>query len=305
MKIAVITPISHLNLNSILKEKGKVYYLENGSFTEVRNLLLEKKIDVILCNPNKQDYLIDKSLLDKTKVSVINTCSTGLNHIDIEYCKKNRIKILSLTKDFELINNLPSTSELAFSLMLCLLRKIPKSINHVSNYKWDYLPYVGNQLMDLKVGIIGYGRLGKFMVNYCKAFGAKVFIYDPYKNASNVDSLEELFSICKVISLHVHVNNETKYLIDKKVIEYSKNSPYLINTSRGEIVNEEDIVNALKDKKLGGYGTDVIEDEFGTIRKSPIIKAMNDGLNVIVTPHIGGMTFEGQMKAYKWAINKL
>ena len=80
---------------------------------------------------------------------------------------------------------------------------------------------------------------------------------------------------------------------------------YLINTSRGEIVNEEDIVQSLNNKNLLGYSTDVIEDEFNDITNSPIIKAMNEGKNIIITPHIGGMTIEGQTKAYKWSINKL
>ena len=80
---------------------------------------------------------------------------------------------------------------------------------------------------------------------------------------------------------------------------------YIINTSRGEIVKEEDVVKALNNGKLIGYGTDVIENEFDNIKDSPIIKAMNKGKNVIVTPHIGGMTTEGQTKAYKWSIDKL
>ena len=85
----------------------------------------------------------------------------------------------------------------------------------------------------------------------------------------------------------------------------SKKNPYIINTSRGEIVVEYDIVNALESGLISGYGTDVIENEFDELTKSPIIQAMNKGKNIIVTPHIGGMTIEGQTKAYKWSIDKL
>jgi D-3-phosphoglycerate dehydrogenase / 2-oxoglutarate reductase len=94
-------------------------------------------------------------------------------------------------------------------------------------------------------------------------------------------------------------------MISKKLLGLSKKGLYLINTSRGEIVNEEDIVQSLNNKNLLGYGTDVIEDEFNDITNSPIIKAMNEGKNIIITPHVGGMTIEGQTKAYKWSINKL
>ena len=114
-----------------------------------------------------------------------------------------------------------------------------------------------------------------------------------------------MFVNCDVISLHVHVTNETKYMINKKLLGLSKKDLYIINTSRGEIVNENNIVEALKNKKLSGYGTDVVEHEFNDLKKSPIINAMNEGENIIVTPHIGGMTIEGQTKAYKWSISKL
>ena len=306
MKIAVITPINHLpGVNELIESKGEVFYLETGSKNRVRNLLLKNKIDVIICNPNQQDYKIDAELLNDSNVSLINTCSTGMNHIDVNYCEEKNIKIFSLTKDFELIKNLPSTSELAFGLMMSLLRKIPESINHVKDYKWDYLPFLGRQVMDLKIGIVGHGRLGQFMETFCKAFNAKVFIFDPYKDSSNINSIEELFKVCDVVSLHVHVNKETTNMINKNVLLCAEKPVYLINTSRGEIVNELDVIDALKSGKLSGYGTDVIEDEFGSIINSPIIKGMNEGLNIIVTPHTGGMTIEGQTKAYKWAINKL
>ena len=304
-KIAVITPIVHLKgIYDLLLTKGDVFLLEKGNKNQVKKLLLEKDINVIVCNPNHQNYKIDEELLNGTQVNIINSCSTGLNHIDLEYCKKNNIKIQCHKNDYELINQLPSTSELAFGLMLSLLRNIPECNNHVSGYYWDYTQFMGRQVKDLKIGIIGYGRLGKMMEGYCKSFGAKTFIYDPYVNISQT-SLEVMFKKCDVISLHVHVTDETKYMINQKLLGLSKKGLYLVNTSRGEIVNEEDIVQSLNNKNLLGYGTDVIEDEFNDITKSPIIKAMNEGKNIIVTPHIGGMTIEGQTKAYKWSINKL
>lgn len=304
MKIAVITPVKHLSdIEDLLSTKGEIFYLEEGTKSEVRDLLLKENIDTILCNPNQQTYKIDQELLDNTVVSLINTCSTGMNHIDQEYCKLNGIKIYSLTQDYELINNLPSTSELAFGLLLDLMRNITISNNEVKQNKtWDYLPFVGQQMKDFKIGIVGYGRLGKMMAKYCKAFDAEVYIYDPYSEESNVKELEDLFQICDAVSLHVHVTNETKYMINYNLLSY--NVKFLINTSRGEIVNELDVIKALKENKLCGYGADVIEDEFGNIKNSPFFSLENSKLNYIFTPHVGGMTIQGQTKAYKWAINK-
>tara|TARA_R110002167_G_scaffold234059_2_gene439251 strand:+ start:1562 stop:2485 length:924 start_codon:yes stop_codon:yes gene_type:complete len=305
-RIAVITPTSHLKgINDLLESKGDVFYLENNpNKSKVKELIKNKKIDTIICNPNQQSFKIDKHLLENTKIKTINSCSTGLNHIDLDYCQSQNIEIQCHKNDYELINQLPSTSELAFGLMLSLLRNIPNCINHVSKYGWDYTQFMGRQVKDLKVGIIGYGRLGKMMEGYCKAFNAETFIYDPYVDSHQI-SLEQMFQICDVISLHVHVTDETKHMINKKLFGLVKKDLYLINTSRGEIVFEKDVVDALQENKLAGYGTDVVEDEFGDITTSPIIKAMNEGNNIIITPHIGGMTIEGQTKAYEWSIKKL
>jgi D-3-phosphoglycerate dehydrogenase len=303
-KIAVITPVSHLEgIVELLESKGNVFLYETANKLEVKQALLKHQINTIVCNPNQQTYKIDEELLGGTKVTLINTCSTGMNHIDIDYCNDNNIEIQCHKNDLELINQLPSTSELAFGLMLSLLRKIPNCQKHVSGYNWDYTQFMGRQIKDLNIGIIGYGRLGKMMFNYCKAFGANVYVYDPYVSHT-FSNLEEIFTKCDVISLHVHVTDETKYMINKDLFGYINKDCYIINTSRGEIVNEKDIVEGLKSKTITGYGTDVIEHEFDDLAKSPIIDAMNSGENVIVTPHIGGMTIEGQTKAYTWAINK-
>jgi D-3-phosphoglycerate dehydrogenase len=304
-KIAVITPVRHLKgVVDLLQSKGDVVFYETASKEEVRGLLLQTTVDTLVCNPNQQTYKIDKELLENTSIKTINSCSTGLNHIDLDYCKKNNIEIQCHKNDYELINQLPSTSELAFGLMLSLLRNIPECNNHVSKYNWDYTQFMGRQVKDLQIGIIGYGRLGKMMDKYCKAFGAQTFIYDPYVNTPQTP-LEQIFQKCDIISLHVHVTDETKYMINKNLFGFIKKDCYIINTSRGEIVNENDIVEGLKSSIITGYGTDVIENEFDDLTKSPIIKAMNSGENVIITPHIGGMTIEGQTKAYKWSINKL
>lgn len=314
MKIGVITPVSHLpGIVELLSTKGQVFYLESASKQETREFILKNNIETIICNPNQQTYKIDAELLKHSAVTLINTCSTGLNHIDIEYCKDNGINIYSLTKDYELIEQLSSTAELAFGLMLSLLRSIPQSNTDVRLGYWDYTKFVGRQVKDLTIGIIGYGRLGKMMFNYCSAFGMNVLVYDPYKKDEMDDAfllnhyveLKTIAERCDVISLHVHVSDTTLYMIDEDFIGNCKKKPYIINTSRGEIVNEIDIVNALQQHILSGYGTDVIEDEFGDITNSPIFKAMNKGFNIITTPHIGGMTQEGQVKAYTWAITKL
>ena len=193
--------------------------------------------------------------------------------------------------------------------MLSLLRKIPFSFDSVKNYEWNYEKYIGRQVKDFNLGVIGYGRLGKMMVNYGLAFGMNVYVYDPYqkveiKNVNQV-MLNELLINSDVISLHVHVTDETRKIVNQNFINKMKNNSYLINTSRGELVDESEILKNLENGKLAGYGTDVIADEFDDIKKSILIESSkNEKYNIVITPHIGGMTYEGQNKAFYHAMNK-
>ena len=301
MRILCLTPIKHLDgIFEHLSSFGSVDYKPDLNFGDFSNFNIED-YDVIFCNPNKQNYKLNESILHKFNGTIL-TASTGLNHIDVDYCKTNNIKVMSHTTDYELLNELPSTSELAFGLMLSVVRNIPRSFEDVKNNGWDYDRFMGHQLKGKTIGIVGLGRLGTMMYNYCNAFGMKTIIHDPYKGWNNLDLM---LRESDVISLHVHVTDETRGMINKKFLTHMKKNSYIINTSRGEIVNEYDIVDALRSGKLKGYATDVIEDEYGNRENSPILNGVKRGLNIIVTPHVGGMTWEGQQKAYMWSIDKL
>lgn len=310
LKILVITPIEHLNETfNLMKSFDYIYkpYLNKNELIEI--LKNDKSINALFTNPNKQGYILDEEVFQNSNIKIINTASTGTNHIDKVYCKNNNIKIFSLTKDYDLINQLTSTSELAFGLMISLLRKIPFSFDSVKNYEWNYEKYIGRQVKDFNLGVIGYGRLGKMMVNYGLAFGMNVYVYDPYQNVEieNVNQvmLNELLINSDVVSLHVHVTDETRKIVNQNFIDKMKNNSYLINTSRGELVDESEILKNLENGKLAGYGTDVIADEFDDIKKSILIESSkNEKYNIVITPHIGGMTYEGQNKAFYHAMNK-
>jgi len=303
MKIICITQVKHLDgVYDLLEEFGNITYVPDITKEELKSTLFETKTKYLFTNPNKQSFILDEEVLKDSNIKVINTCSTGTNHIDMKYCKENNIEVWHLARDYELINQLPSTAEHAFGLMLSLLRKIPMSFHSVRDGNWDYEPYIGRQLKGLTVGIIGYGRLGKMMETYCHAFGMTVKIHDPYEG---YDDLNLVLRESDVISLHVHVTDKTVGMINGNTIKRMKKKPYLINTSRGEIVYEKKVIEAIEEGKLSGYATDVITDEFGNIHNSKLVEfSMNPTNNVIITPHVGGMTWEGQTKAYKWAINK-
>ena len=301
MKILCLTPIKHLDgIYEHLERYGRVYYSPDLNKEDFTYFDMDE-YDVIFCNPNKQKYVLDKDTLGVFRGTIL-TASTGLNHIDIKYCKEVGIKVLSHKEDMELLNQLPSTAELAFTLMSSMVRNIPSSFDDVKNGGWDYDKFMGHQLQGKSVGIIGYGRLGKMMNKYCWVFGMRVIAYDPYVFEDGYD-LDYVLENSDIISLHVHVTDETRHMINKKTLGKMKKNSYIVNTSRGEIVNEKDVIKSLEDGHLKGYATDVVDDEFGNIKNSELIKRTED-LNIIVTPHIGGMTKEAQEIAYNGVINK-
>jgi len=308
MKILCITPIKHIDgVYKKLQSYGELIYEPKIDKDELKNLLNQTNADYLFTGPSKQNFILDEEVLKDSNVKVINTASTGLNHIDLNYCKENNIDVWSLKEDYELINDLPSTSELAFGLMMSLMRKIPQSFDSVKDGNWDYEPFVGHQIKGKTVGVIGYGRLGKIMCDLFYGWGVKLLASDPYERITTARGvpLDELLEKSDVVFLHTHVTDETRGMVDEEFISYMKEGSYLINTARGELVDEVAIIESIKVGHLKGYGTDVIKDEFGDIQNSKLVEfSMNPNNNVVITPHIGGMTIEGSTKAYHWAVNK-
>ncbi len=307
--ILCITPVKHLEgVYEEMSKYGNIIYKPNIKESQlITTLSKNKNINIIYCNPNRQNFRLEKTNLEKSSIKAIFTASTGTNHIDIEYCNSKKIKIVSYKKDKKIINKLPSTSELAVGLMISLIRNIPRSFDSVKKKKWDYYPFIGRELKSLTIGIIGYGRLGKFMARFCKGLGMKVLISDPLVNSKKIKkvNLKNLIKRCDVLSLHVHLNYSTHKMLNKNNLLFSKKKPYIINTSRGEIVDEKDIYYLLKNQKISGYATDVLEHEFSILNRSYILKGIRENLNIIVTPHIGGMTFEGSKRAWMNSMKKL
>lgn len=317
LRIGVMTPVDHIEgIPELIDSLGDRYDVPEEKI-DARNYILEKNLNVLICNPNKQGFIIDKEFLEDTGIVVINSCSTGLNHIDMDYCKQMNIEVQHHKNDIVLLDQLPSTAELAFSLLTNIVRKVSLAKEHILEGGWNYTGYMGHQIRGMNIGIVGYGRLGKMMYNFCDAFGANLKVYDPYLDISNIEhtkrdafmlnhyssDISNLFEWATAISLHIHVTDETKELVNKDLLSLVKDL-YLVNTSRGAVVNETDIVEALENGNLAGYGTDVLVDEY-TMDWSPIVDLMKNNYNVVVTPHVGGMTWEGQHKAYHWSISKL
>ena len=249
------------------------------------------------------NYRIDKKWFDAMpKLKLIAWQGTGLNHIDIKAMKERGIKLISLRGRKGFLKNIPSTAEEAMALLLALVRNIPWSFDAAKGGSWNRMPWRGRQLYQKTIGLVGFGRLGRIMSRYAKAFGMHVIAYDPYvssglmKNAGVAKvSLVKLLKESDVISLHALLTDENYGMINERHLRAMKPSAVLINTARGELIAKGAIERALSKKWIAGAALDVIWDERSDgshLKNNPLMEYAKKNKNLIIVPHIGGATFE-------------
>ena len=210
-----------------------------------------------------------------------------------------------------MINKFTATSELGFCLLLSIIRGMISSFNDAKKGIWSRDTNVGFQLKDKTIGIIGLGRLGKISAKIANGFQMKVVAHDikkiKVKGVKNV-TLNKLLKISDVIFIHVHLNRSTENMINLKTLKKMKKNVILINTSRGKIINEKDLLYALKKKLVAGAGLDVIDGEWldrKKLSKHPLIKYSKTNNNLIISAHIGGSTLESIKMARDYVLNYL
>ena len=217
---------------------------------------------------------------------------------------KKKIKILSLRNKKKIINKISSTAEHALALMMSKIRNVYEASVSVKKENWDYRPFIGRQMNNLNIGIIGYGRLGKMMAKFLLPLVAKIFIYEKNFKIKNLGkkisqvSLKKLISNSDIISLHIHADEKNLNFINRNILNLMNKNVLIVNTSRGEIINEIDLVNFLKKNKDAKYATDVLKGEIKNKFESKIFKYSKVSNQVLITPHIGGMTSDAQKLAY-------
>lgn len=302
-KLLIITPIIHIeSVYDKLNNYFEITYEKDIS--EKKLLKIIHKFDAIFTNPNQSKIYLGNKLLNKAQnLKVIATASTGTNHIDKINLKNKKIKLISLTKELNLIKKITSTAELSLTLTLMAIRNVIESNNNQKKGIWKYTPFIGNEFSSLNVLVIGYGRLGKIYAKLCIAIGFNVYVYDPYININNkkikvVKNLFKILNKINIISLHIHASDKNKNFINKKFLSNVKQDCILINTSRGDIVSDKDLIYFLRKNKTAKYYTDVLNKEYLGPKKNIIHKYSKITHQIFITSHIGGMTTQGQYKAY-------
>ena len=242
------------------------------------------------------DFKTDKDLLDAgPKLKVVNTATTGTDHIDKAECARRGIRVLCTAKDDGLLDTFTATAECGWMLMLACHRNFRTVTAKASAGNWQGSEqHQGEQLSRKTLGVLGLGRLGKMTVEFGKAFRMRVLGCDHLDinipGVENVD-FETLLRESDAISLHIHMTQENYHLFNADVFARMKPGAVLINTSRGDLVDEQALIAALDSGRLRAYGADVVHDEWrNDMSEQPLVKYSQTHDNVVLTPHIGGAT---------------
>ncbi len=303
---ALVTDLSHWDQESfnIIGERFEVL-----EFTSLGDK--ESSCEIIF---TKLEMSIDSKLMDKLPhLKTIATPTTGLNHIDIHEASHRGIMIISLKGEYAFLEKVNATAELTWALLLALIRKLPTACSDLSLKKWDRNPFKGIELHEKNLGVIGLGRLGTKIARFGNAFGMHVVACDPAPSTGNPDhvelvSLDELLIKADIISIHVNYCKETVNLLGKEQFSMMKPGVILINTSRGGIVNENALLARLSSGKIGGAALDVLEGEYSGAQDwtfhDPLIAYADTHDNLLITPHVGGLTFESTAMTERFIVAK-
>lgn len=308
----------------------KILNFDIHSFDDVPKALLRETAEIIdIKTPSDLDTKLcadvvavvcrfgtrlDGSILAKMPaLKAIATITTGTDHIDTEFCLKKGIEILSLKGEHSFLSEIHATPELTWGLLLSLIRHIPPAFERAKEGYWERAPFFGHELYGKTIAILGMGRVGKIVGRYAHAFGMEILGV----NDNDVSELDYPFVLCSlekaleqgdVVSLHLPLNPSTHHFIRKEHFEIMKKSAVFINTARGALVDESALLGALRENKIAGAALDVLEDETsgsGIAKMHPLIQYASENNNLVITPHIAGMTFESMEKTNVFMANKL
>lgn len=308
IRILNIEPEGYCNeARTILNQIGEVV---DAPLQRIELLKRLSEFDVLILRLAHQ---IDREVIDAGfRLKIIVTATTGLDHIDIDYARSKGIAVLSLYGETKFLNTINATAEHTWALLLALIRCIPQAFASVKVGNWNRDNFRGNELYGKHFGIVGLGRIGRKVASYGLAFGMNVAAYDPYTKqwvdgVVKMATLHELLNQADIISLHVPLNAETKSMIGIEEIQTLPQGAILLNTSRGELVNEESLVKALESKHLAGAAVDVVIHERNSTQRqsSPLQAYSRFNENLLITPHIGGATYESMAKTEVFMARKL
>ncbi len=290
MKVLVCDPIHEDGIKILTNAGFEVDVRAGISYEELKRKVVD--YDVLIVRSRTK---VTREIIEAGKnLKVVGRAGAGIDNIDVEAAKKRGVKVLN-TPEAPAI----AVAELTLGLLLSLARQIPRADRSMKEERWAKKEFKGWQLNGKTLGVIGLGHIGEKVARLAKAFGMKILITKrtppPPEILKELEAefvpLEELLKRSDIISLHVPLTPQTYHMISEKEIQLMKDGAFIINTSRGAIIDEKALLNALKSGKLKGAALDVYETE---PPKDYLLVKMP---NVVCTPHIGAQTIEAQRAA--------
>ena len=300
MKI-LITEFINKNSLDDLNNNFEIKFDEKLWEKEKELLEIIKDYDGLIVRNKTQ---VNKNILSNAKnLKFIGRLGVGLDNIDTEFCKSKNIHVQPATG-----MNADSVAEYVISSSMSLLKKIPMFHHGTVKGEWPRTTIKSAEINGKCIGIVGFGTIGRKVADYSLKNGLNVLAYDPYikkldENKKNykLSSLENVFKDADIISLHLPLTEETKNLINKSSFSKMQKQPIIINTSRGSVVNENDLIDAYDQNLISGFALDVFENE--PIKKD-LYEIITSEMNCILTPHISGVTTESNIRVSNFIVKK-
>lgn len=255
-------------------------------------------------------FLVDKSKMDRCpRLKAVVSNTTGVPHIDMAEAARRQIAVCALHDEQQFLDTITPTAEMAIALMLAAWRRIPACHAAACSGAWDRRPWGAPKMFSrMRLGLVGYGRLGRKTGEIARAMGMDAAYYDPYV-AGGMESILDLAARSDILSLHAVANAETRNVVSRAVLEALPVGAMVVNTARGELLDTEALLDLLESGHLRAAALDAIDGEYDpefsrTFAQSRLATFARTHDSLILTPHIGGSTEDAWMETERRVLVK-